>query len=152
MHLHDAPGYEPDVPVRLSAQEILANAYELTYVKGDTGMRFVTLRSQGGCRPLASRCSKATDVKSSICTASNQSPSCIHSLLFPPPLHNTGSSTVCVAVLNGTSLQTSNLGDSGLLVVRGDQVVMATAQQQHSFNFPFQVSSAVHAFVLLAHL
>lgn len=53
-----------------------------------------------------------------------------------------GSSTACVLVLNGSKLTASNLGDSGFMVIRAGQMVMATTQQQHSFNFPFQIGGA----------
>ena len=44
-----------------------------------------------------------------------------------------GSCTVCLCALNqdrGT-LEVANLGDSGLRVVRGGQVIFATRQQEH---------------------
>ncbi|PNW81687.1 hypothetical protein CHLRE_06g256300v5 [Chlamydomonas reinhardtii] len=53
-----------------------------------------------------------------------------------------GSSTACVAVLNGDSLGVSNLGDSGLLILRAGKVAFHTPQQQHGFNFPYQIGSA----------
>lgn len=53
-----------------------------------------------------------------------------------------GSSTACVAVLNGDNLLVSNLGDSGLLILRGGKVTFHTPQQQHGFNFPYQIGSA----------
>lgn len=36
-------------------------------------------------------------------------------------------------------LHAANLGDSGFMVIRGDQVVYKSPAQQHSFNFPFQL-------------
>ncbi|KAG2437570.1 hypothetical protein HYH02_011212 [Chlamydomonas schloesseri] len=53
-----------------------------------------------------------------------------------------GSSTACVAVLNGDNLVVSNLGDSGLLILRAGKVTFHTPQQQHGFNFPYQIGSA----------
>ncbi|GLI62926.1 hypothetical protein VaNZ11_005777 [Volvox africanus] len=53
-----------------------------------------------------------------------------------------GSSTACVAVLNGDQLGVSNVGDSGLLILRAGAVAFHTPQQQHGFNFPFQIGSA----------
>lgn len=53
-----------------------------------------------------------------------------------------GSSTACIAALNGDLLNVSNLGDSGLLVLRGGKVAFHTPQQQHDFNFPYQIGSA----------
>jgi len=53
-----------------------------------------------------------------------------------------GSCTVCLSLLlpNG-SLHILNVGDSGLRVIRGDEVVFSTTEQQHSFNFPVQLGS-----------
>ena len=50
-----------------------------------------------------------------------------------------GSSTALVATVLGNLLRTVSLGDSGLLVVRGDQVVHRTAETVHSWNHPFQL-------------
>jgi serine/threonine protein phosphatase PrpC len=58
-----------------------------------------------------------------------------------------GSSTACVASLNGRSLKVANLGDSALIVVRyfHDQnkakVLMQTEEQQHNFNAPYQLAN-----------
>lgn len=61
-----------------------------------------------------------------------------------------GSCTACIAVLLPPSssdagsgvarLRVANLGDSGALVLRAGKVVFHSPQQQHGFNFPFQVS------------
>lgn len=51
----------------------------------------------------------------------------------------TGSCTACVLVLNGAHLTATNLGDSGYLILRGQNVVYKSAQQQHDFNFPYQM-------------
>ena len=50
-----------------------------------------------------------------------------------------GSCTACVIVLERDVLHAANLGDSGFMVIRGDQVVYKSPAQQHSFNFPFQL-------------
>ena len=52
-----------------------------------------------------------------------------------------GSSTACLAVVDGASgrLTVANLGDSGFVVVRGGQSILRSAEQQHAFNFPFQI-------------
>lgn len=52
-----------------------------------------------------------------------------------------GSSTACVAMLCGDTLHVANIGDSGVSVVRDDQIVFTTPPQQHDFNFPFQASA-----------
>jgi protein phosphatase PTC7 len=49
-----------------------------------------------------------------------------------------GSSTACVVAVNGSTLVASNLGDSGFLILRGGEIALKTAQQQHKFNFPYQ--------------
>lgn len=50
-----------------------------------------------------------------------------------------GSCTACVLVLNDAQLTATNLGDSGYLILRGPKVVYKSAQQQHDFNFPYQM-------------
>lgn len=52
-----------------------------------------------------------------------------------------GSSTCCVVVLDGYCLKTANLGDSGFMVVRGTDIVFRSKEQQHSFNFPYQLGT-----------
>jgi hypothetical protein len=63
---------------------------------------------------------------------------------WPSPLmlHCAGSSTACVLVVNGTTLSASNLGDSGFVLVRDGVATFQCPQQQHNFNFPFQLGSA----------
>lgn len=52
-----------------------------------------------------------------------------------------GSSTACILVLDGVHLHAANLGDSGFMVIRGLEVVFRTKEQQHSFNFPYQIGT-----------
>ncbi len=59
-----------------------------------------------------------------------------------------GSATVCIVSLTPSTelegmanLRAANLGDSGFIVVREKQVLYKSPVQQHSFNFPYQVSS-----------
>ncbi|KAJ2450676.1 hypothetical protein EV183_004129 [Coemansia sp. RSA 2336] len=56
-----------------------------------------------------------------------------------------GSSTACVVVLRGDELRVANLGDCGLTVVRQGDMVYRTEEQQHSFNFPYQLGTEPHA-------
>ncbi|KAJ1817949.1 hypothetical protein LPJ56_003950 [Coemansia sp. RSA 2599] len=56
-----------------------------------------------------------------------------------------GSSTACVVVLRGDELRVANLGDCGLTVVRQGDMVYRTEEQQHSFNFPYQLSTETHS-------
>jgi len=51
-----------------------------------------------------------------------------------------GSSTACVVAINGNKFQGANLGDSGFFIYR-NELVLASESQQHSFNYPFQLSS-----------
>lgn len=53
----------------------------------------------------------------------------------------TGSSTACIVVLHENSLKAVNLGDSGFLIVRNNEIFFKTKEQQHSFNFPFQLGT-----------
>jgi len=52
-----------------------------------------------------------------------------------------GSSTCCICVLDGGYLRCANLGDSGFMVIRRNQVHFRSREQQHSFNFPYQLGS-----------
>jgi len=52
-----------------------------------------------------------------------------------------GSSTCCIIVLDGVHLTAANLGDSGFMVLRGQNIVYRTKEQQHSFNFPYQIGT-----------
>lgn len=59
----------------------------------------------------------------------------------------TGSCTCVMATLDETApyLYTANLGDSGYLLLRKEGLdliqLFRTKEQQHSFNFPFQVGT-----------
>lgn len=56
--------------------------------------------------------------------------------------HIRGSSTACCVVLSGKKLKAANLGDSGFLIIRRTgQLIYYQAEQQHSFNFPFQLGT-----------
>lgn len=52
-----------------------------------------------------------------------------------------GSSTACIIVLEGTYINAANLGDSGFMILRGLEIVYRTKEQQHSFNFPYQIGT-----------
>ncbi|CAN1219250.1 Probable protein phosphatase 2C 26 [Linum perenne] len=53
-----------------------------------------------------------------------------------------GSATVIVAMLerNGT-LKVANVGDCGLKLIRGGQIIFSTSPQEHYFDCPYQLSS-----------
>ncbi|EFN54672.1 hypothetical protein CHLNCDRAFT_24539 [Chlorella variabilis] len=53
-----------------------------------------------------------------------------------------GSSTACILCLENERLHASNLGDSGFMVIRDGELVFMSPQQQHEFNFPYQIGSA----------
>lgn len=50
-----------------------------------------------------------------------------------------GSTTACVLCLEGERLHAANVGDSGFMVVRENEIVFKSPPQQHSFNFPYQL-------------
>jgi len=52
-----------------------------------------------------------------------------------------GSCTTVLALLRGNRLQVATLGDAGLIMVRKGATVLRTKEQQHSFNFPFQLGT-----------
>lgn len=52
-----------------------------------------------------------------------------------------GSATCCIVLLDGFCLRTANLGDSGFMVIRGADIVFRSKEQQHSFNFPYQLGT-----------
>jgi protein phosphatase PTC7 len=53
-----------------------------------------------------------------------------------------GSCTACILCVDKGVLHASNLGDSGFLVVRQGELAFMSPQQQHEFNFPYQLGSA----------
>ena len=53
----------------------------------------------------------------------------------------TGSSTACCVTLHGNTLRGANVGDSGFLVVRQGALFYRQKEQQHGFNFPFQLGT-----------
>ncbi|KAF7732522.1 hypothetical protein EC973_003269 [Apophysomyces ossiformis] len=52
-----------------------------------------------------------------------------------------GSSTACLAVLRGDELRVANLGDCGISVIRNNGYVFRSEEQQHSFNYPYQLGT-----------
>lgn len=57
----------------------------------------------------------------------------------------TGSSTACIVGVDGNNLISANLGDSGFMIVRLTpdakrvDLIFKSEEQQHSFNFPYQL-------------
>lgn len=52
-----------------------------------------------------------------------------------------GSCTACILCLDGSTLHAANLGDSGFFVLRDGALAFLSPQQQHEFNFPYQIGS-----------
>lgn len=55
----------------------------------------------------------------------------------------TGSTTALVLAIadNGVELRSANVGDSGFMVVREGKIVYRSSEQQHQFNFPYQLGT-----------
>ncbi|KAI9497538.1 phosphatase 2C-like domain-containing protein [Zychaea mexicana] len=52
-----------------------------------------------------------------------------------------GSSTACVALLRNDELRVANLGDCGISVIRQNSYIFRNEEQQHAFNFPYQLGT-----------
>ncbi|KAG0297167.1 hypothetical protein BGZ98_000683, partial [Dissophora globulifera] len=52
-----------------------------------------------------------------------------------------GSSTACLAILRNDELRIANLGDCGVSVIRHNEFIFRTEEQQHSFNYPYQLGT-----------
>ncbi|KAG0365041.1 hypothetical protein BGZ54_006929 [Gamsiella multidivaricata] len=52
-----------------------------------------------------------------------------------------GSSTACLAILRDDELRIANLGDCGVSVIRHNEFIFRTEEQQHSFNYPYQLGT-----------
>ncbi|ORX54043.1 protein serine/threonine phosphatase 2C [Hesseltinella vesiculosa] len=52
-----------------------------------------------------------------------------------------GSCTACLAVLRHDELRIANLGDCGISVIRQNDYIFRSEEQQHSFNFPYQLGT-----------
>nr|KAJ3418987.1 hypothetical protein HK105_007554 [Polyrhizophydium stewartii] len=52
-----------------------------------------------------------------------------------------GSTTALIVVLRDNELRVANLGDCGIMVVRGHEAIFRNEEQQHSFNFPYQLGT-----------
>ncbi|CAG8574896.1 2354_t:CDS:2, partial [Racocetra fulgida] len=53
-----------------------------------------------------------------------------------------GSSTALIAIIRNDELRIANLGDCGICVIRHNSFIFRNEEQQHSFNYPFQLGSA----------
>uniref|UniRef100_A0A7S4LJK5 Protein phosphatase n=1 Tax=Eutreptiella gymnastica TaxID=73025 RepID=A0A7S4LJK5_9EUGL len=52
-----------------------------------------------------------------------------------------GSTTACIAALNGDVLDVCNLGDSGCMIMRNNEILYMSKEQTHGFNYPFQLGA-----------
>ncbi|KAF9413301.1 hypothetical protein BGZ94_000777 [Podila epigama] len=52
-----------------------------------------------------------------------------------------GSSTACLAILRDNELRIANLGDCGVSIIRRNEFIFRTEEQQHSFNYPYQLGT-----------
>jgi len=57
--------------------------------------------------------------------------------------HLQGSTTALVMIISqdGTELRSANVGDSGYLIIRNNKIIFRTLEQQHQFNFPYQLGT-----------
>ncbi|KAI8381599.1 phosphatase 2C-like domain-containing protein [Radiomyces spectabilis] len=53
-----------------------------------------------------------------------------------------GSCTACLAILRHDELRIANLGDCGISVIRHNNYIFRSEEQQHSFNFPYQLGTS----------
>ncbi|KAI9265999.1 phosphatase 2C-like domain-containing protein [Sporodiniella umbellata] len=53
-----------------------------------------------------------------------------------------GSTTACIVILSQDELKIANIGDCGVSVIRKHNYVFRSEEQQHSFNFPYQLGTA----------
>ncbi|KAG2192582.1 hypothetical protein INT47_006034 [Mucor saturninus] len=53
-----------------------------------------------------------------------------------------GSTTACIVILCQDELRIANLGDCGVSVIRRNDYIFRSEEQQHSFNFPYQLGTA----------
>ncbi|KAJ3411851.1 hypothetical protein HDV05_001640 [Chytridiales sp. JEL 0842] len=52
-----------------------------------------------------------------------------------------GSSTAIIAILRDDELRVANIGDCGVMVIRGQEIIFRSEEQQYSFNFPYQLGT-----------
>jgi protein phosphatase PTC7 len=52
-----------------------------------------------------------------------------------------GSSTALIALLKDDELRLANIGDCCCSIIRGEEYIFRSQEQQHSFNYPFQMGT-----------
>ncbi|KAI8375311.1 phosphatase 2C-like domain-containing protein [Choanephora cucurbitarum] len=53
-----------------------------------------------------------------------------------------GSCTACLAILRHQELRIANIGDCGISVIRQNNYIFRSEEQQHAFNFPYQLGTS----------
>ena len=54
--------------------------------------------------------------------------------------NKTGSSTVCIGKMTPDGIfRVANMGDSGFLIIRNQEILLQSSEHQHQFNFPYQL-------------
>jgi len=54
--------------------------------------------------------------------------------------NETGSSTVCIGKMTTDGIfRVANIGDSGFLIIRNEEILLQSSEHQHQFNFPYQL-------------
>jgi len=54
--------------------------------------------------------------------------------------NETGSSTVCIGKMTSDGIfRVVNMGDSGFLIIRNQEILLQSSEHQHQFNFPYQL-------------
>ena len=54
--------------------------------------------------------------------------------------NQTGSSTVCIGKMTPDGIfRVANMGDSGFLIIRNQEILLQSSEHQHQFKFPYQL-------------
>jgi len=83
---------------------------------------------------LSEGCKKATD-------NNIRNPRSILEYGYKHAMNVRGSSTACIISIDGNTLHSSNLGDSGFRIFRRGEIALVSKSQQHKFNTPYQLGS-----------
>ena len=53
-----------------------------------------------------------------------------------------GSLTAIMAIIQENNMKIYQIGDAGMVIINGDRIIFKTDEQQHSFNYPYQIGRA----------
>jgi len=57
-----------------------------------------------------------------------------------PSTSSVGSATLCFGKMTGDGIfRVANMGDSGFIVIRNGEILIESVEQQHGFNYPYQL-------------